>query len=259
MKWSTGIDRNCHQADLHEQYDSYFKLLHGKMRKYNVEPRNTYNMDEKSFFVGITICSKRVFSKTLWQAKLRTAAIQDGDREWITLLACVCGNGEALPPALIYDRKAGLQSSWVEDVRVGKHQVFLTNSLSGWTNNNIGLAWLEQLFECFTAAKARRQWRLLIVDGHGSHLTREFIDICDARKILLAVFPPHSTHTLQLLNVVLFLPLSNYYSQELDRHLHQSQGLISVKKGDFFPIFWVAWSTTMRRELIMKSFQATGV
>jgi hypothetical protein len=108
MKWSTEIDCNRHQADSHEQYDSYFKLLHGKMRKYNVEPRNTYNMDEKGFFVGITTRSKRVFSKAVWQAKLRMVAIQDGNREWITLLACVCGDGEALPPALIYDGKAGV-------------------------------------------------------------------------------------------------------------------------------------------------------
>jgi hypothetical protein len=43
MKWSTGIDRNRYQADSHEKYNSYFKLLHEKMRKYNVEPRNTYN------------------------------------------------------------------------------------------------------------------------------------------------------------------------------------------------------------------------
>jgi hypothetical protein len=57
----------------------------------------------------------------------------------------------------------------------------------------------------------------------------------------------------------MFLPLSKYYSQELDRHLHQSQGLIGVKKGEFFPIFWSAWSSTMRQELILKSFQATGV
>jgi hypothetical protein len=121
------------------------------------------------------------------------------------------------------------------------------------------LAWLEQLFERYTAQKARRQWRLLIVDGHGSHLTREFIDYCDSKKILLAVFPPHSTHTLQPLDVVVFSPLSNYYSQELNRHLHQSQGLIGVKKGDFFLIFWDAWGNTMRQELVLKSFQATGV
>jgi hypothetical protein len=259
VKWSAGLDRNRHQADSYKKYNLYFELLHGKIQEYNVEPRNTYNMDEKGFFVGITTRSKRVFSKAIWHAKLRTAAIQDGNMEWITLLACVCGDGEALPPALIYEGKAGLQLSWVDDVEAGKHEVFIANSISGWTNNDIGLAWLEQVFERCTAQKARRQWRLLIVDGHGSHLTREFIDYCDAKKILLAIFPPHSTHTLQPLDVVMFSPLSKYYSQELDRHLHQSQGLIGVKKGDVFPIFWSAWSSTMRQELILKSFQATGV
>jgi hypothetical protein len=259
VKWSAGLDRNRHQADSHKKYESYFELLHRKMREYNIEPGNTYNMDEKGFFVGITTRTKRVFSKAVWLAKLRTAAIQDGNRAWITLLACVCGDGSSLPPALIYEGKAGLQSSWVDSIEAGKHEVFVTNSTSGWTNNDIGLAWLEQLFERYTAAKARRQWRLLIVDGHGSHVTREFIDYCDTKKILLAVFPPHSTHTLQPLDVVMFSPLSKHYTQELNRHLHRSQGLISVKKGDFFPMFWSAWGSTMRPELILKSFQATGV
>lgn len=258
-KWSAGIDRNRHQADSHDKYDLYFQLLHRKMREYEVEQRNTYNMDEKGFFVGITTRSKRVFSKAIWVAKLRTAAIQDGNREWITLLACVCGDGSSLPPTLIYEGKAGIQSSWVDDVEAGKHEVFIGNSTSGWTNNDLGLAWLEQVFERYTAEKARRQWRLLLVDGHGSHLTPEFIDFCYTKKILLAVFPPHATHTLQPLDVVLFSPLSSYYSHELDRQLHQSQGLIGVKKGDFFRIFWSAWGSTMRPELILKSFQATGV
>jgi hypothetical protein len=135
-------------------------------------------------------------------------------------LACVCAGGEALLSALIYKGKAGLQSSWVDNVEARKHKVFIVNSNSGWTNNNIGLAWLEQVSERYTKQKARQQWRLLLVDGHGSHLTRASIDFCDAKKILLAVFPPHSTHTLQPLDVVLFSSLSNNYSQELNRHLH---------------------------------------
>ena len=258
-RWSAGIDRNRHQADSHHKHDLYFQLLHGKMQEYEVEPCNTYNMDEKGFFVGITTRSKRVFSKAIWQAKLRTAAIQDGNREWITLIACVCGDGSSLPPVLIYEGRAGLQSSWVDDVEAGTHEVFIANSTSGWTNNDIGLAWLEQVFERYTAEKARRRWRLLIVDGHGSHLTPEFIDFCYTKKILLAVFPPHSTHTLQPLDVVVFSPLSYNYSHELNQHLHQSQALIGVKKRDFFPLFWSAWSTTMRPELIQRSFEATGV
>jgi hypothetical protein len=259
VKWSTGLDRDCHQADSHYKYDLYFQLLHGKMREYNVEPHNTYNMDEKGFAIGITKRAKRMFSKAVWEAKLCTAAIQDGSREWITLIACVCGDGSSLPPALVYDGKSGVQSSWVDDIVAGKHDVFIGNSPSGWSNNNIGLAWLEQVFERHTVPKTTRRWRLLIVDGYGSHLSRDFMDYCDTKKILLAVFSPQSTHTLQPLDVVLFSPLSYNYTHKLNRYLHQSQGLIGLKECDFFPLFWSAWSKTMRPELILKSFEATGV
>lgn len=68
-------------------------------------------MDEKGFIIGITARSKRVFTRAIWEQKERTAAIQDGNREWVTILACICGDGSSLPPALIYEGKAGIQSS----------------------------------------------------------------------------------------------------------------------------------------------------
>jgi hypothetical protein len=96
-KWSAEIDRNRHQADSHERNKLYFYLLHSKMQQYEVEPRNTYNMDENGFFVGIAARSKRIFTKRTWVEEKRTAAIQDGSRKWITLLACVCASGVSLP------------------------------------------------------------------------------------------------------------------------------------------------------------------
>jgi hypothetical protein len=79
----------------------------------------------------------------------------------------------------------------------------------GWSNNNLGLAWLEQVFERASKKKARQSWRVLTLDGHASHLTMEFVNFCNAQKILLAVFSPHATHSLQPLHVVLFAPLSS--------------------------------------------------
>ena len=130
-----------------------------------------------------------------------------------------------------------MRSSWVEDIEATKHSVFVTSSPSGWTNNDVGLAWLEQVFDRYTKAKARRAYRLLILDGHGSHVTMDFIKYCYNNKILLAIYPPHSTHTLQPLDVVCFKPLSTAYSLELLTHLYNSQGLLAIKKGDFFPLF----------------------
>ena len=151
------MDRERHFADNKRKYELYFNLLHSKMREHEIEERNTYNMDEKGFFVGIAHRRKRIFSKAVYESGERTAAMRDGNREWVTLLACVCASGEALPPALIYQGISGVQSSWVDDLLAEQHQIFVSHSASGWLNNDLGLAWLQQVFERFTAAKARRQ------------------------------------------------------------------------------------------------------
>ncbi|RAR02191.1 pogo transposable [Stemphylium lycopersici] len=216
-------------------------------------------MDEKGFFIGRVTRSKRIFSKAPLAQNNRPTALQDGNREWITLVACVRASGEALPPALIYQGTAGIQSSWVDDVVAAEHEVFVGHSPTGWTNNELGLAWLEQVFQRHTKHVAGRSWRLLILDGHGSHITADFIDFCDSNRILIAIFPPHSTHSLQPLDVVLFSPLSRYYTSELDRSTQRSRGITRVTKQDFYSNFWPAWSSTMTPELILKSFPATGV
>jgi hypothetical protein len=96
------------------------------------------------------------------------------------------------------------------------------------------------VFEREIRWKARSGYRLLLLDGHGSHVTMDFIDYCNDNKILLAIFPPHATHTVQPLDVGMFKPLSTAYSTELSSYLHISQGLSPVKKGDFFRFFWSA-------------------
>jgi hypothetical protein len=237
-RWTTGMDAVRHKADSEAKYKLYFDLLANKITQYNVLPKDTYNMDEKGFMIGVIGRSKRIFSKTRWESKEVRASLQDGSREWITLLAAICADGSHLAPGIIFEsKKSAIQSSWVDAIKVAKHDVFVTSSPSGWTNNDIGLAWLEQIFNRQTKHKAQRRWRLLIVDGHGSHVTMDFLEFCDKNRILVAVYPPHSTHTLQPLDVVMFKPLSSAYKHELTQHLQLSQGLIAVKKSDFFPLF----------------------
>jgi hypothetical protein len=71
---------------------------------------------------------------------------------------------------------------------------------------------LQSLFDPQISDKAKRDWRLLILDGHGSHYTLDFLEWCHKRRILVAIYPPHSTHRLQPLDVSLFRPLATYYS-----------------------------------------------
>jgi hypothetical protein len=82
------------------------------------------------------------------------------------------------------------------------------------------------------------------MDGHGSHVTIEFIEYCDKARILLAIYPPHSTHTLQPLDVCMFKPLSTAYSAELSDFMYNCQGFSSITKRDFFRLFYKAWETS---------------
>ncbi len=47
-------------------------------------------------------------------------------------------------------------------------------------------------------------YRLLVMDGYGSHLTYEFWSYAKEYKIILFRLPPHSTHLTQALDVGCF-------------------------------------------------------
>jgi hypothetical protein len=68
-RWTTGMDRARHLADSEIKYRLYFDLLHSKMKENNIEPRHTYNMNEKSFLIGLGGRSKRIFSKRMWERR----------------------------------------------------------------------------------------------------------------------------------------------------------------------------------------------
>ena len=258
LKATTSLNRNRYQADSGYKYELYFKFWHSKMEEYGIDPGQIYNMDEKGLLMGRTTRTHRVFNRAMWDRGELRAALQDGSRQWITIVATICADGTALAPGLIYSSDAStLRSAWVNDIE--GQGVFVTATTSGWINNELGLAWLKEVFDRQTRAKAAHQWRLLITDGHPSHCSIEFINYCNQHKILLAIFPPHATHTLQPLDVVMFKPFSSAYTRELINFEQDSQGLLSIAKGEFFLLFWNAWTASFTESLILKSFEATGL
>jgi hypothetical protein len=111
IKFSKGIDRNRFVADSRDKYKLYFKLLHSKIREYNIDPSYIYNMDKKGFLISILARSKRIVSKAKWERKEVTEPLQDSSCEWITVIACICADGTSLEPAITYKGKSGFRSA----------------------------------------------------------------------------------------------------------------------------------------------------
>jgi hypothetical protein len=94
--------------------------------------RHTYNMYEKAFMIGIVSRSKFVSSKAIYQQKSVLEVFQDGNREWLMLLACVCADSTALSPGLLSASQNGtVQSAWVDSIQANEHSIlFLTITIS---------------------------------------------------------------------------------------------------------------------------------
>lgn len=150
------MDSSRKKADSVTEYKAYFTLLQNKIQQYGILPKNQYNMDEKGFLLGFLTKAKRIFTKQAYQSKRMIGTMQDGNREWITVVATVCADGTALPPALIYKAATGnIQDTWVQDLDTTKHKVFFASSPNGWTDNKLGFAWLTQVFDRHSKEKAR--------------------------------------------------------------------------------------------------------
>ena len=87
-------------------------------------------------------------------------------------------------------------------------------SPNGWTDARLGLDWLELNFEPHSRpSEGAEEYRLLIFDGHESHITWEFIKFALSHRIICLCLPPHSTHLVQPLDVVIFSSYAAEYSK----------------------------------------------
>ena len=87
-----------------------------------------------------------------------------------------------------------------------------------------------------------------------------FLNWWDKHRVLVAVFPPHSTYQLQPLDVIYFRNLAHHYSINLDKWQISTQGISHLGKRGFWSIFWPTFNTSFCEKVILwgGSEQASG-
>jgi len=89
-----------------------------------------------------------------------------------------------------------------------------TATNNGWTTDGTAVEWLQKVFLPRTQPPTPEP-RLLILDGHGSHVTKEFMSLCLQNNVFLLYLPPHTSHVLQPLDLSVFSPLKHAYRQKI--------------------------------------------
>ena len=80
--------------------------------------------------------------------------------------------------------------------------------------------------------KAGGKSRLLICDGHESHISGQFAAYCFQYNIVLFLLIPHSSHLLQSLGIDIFNPLKKAVSASLEK-------LIRVRVNRLEKVEWI--------------------
>jgi hypothetical protein len=167
----------------------WFNLVQKTVLENGVDPDDIYNFDETGFAMGLIATAKVVTRAEFYGRRL---LLQPGNREWVTSIECIGASGFYLPPLVIFKAKTfnsawadGLPKDWRFDV-----------SPNGWTSDEIGLQWLQNIFLPLTFSRMKGKYRLLILDGHGSHLTPKFDELCSQNNVILICMPAHSSHLL---------------------------------------------------------------
>lgn len=102
-------------------------------------------------------------------------------------------------------------------------------------------------------------YRLLLVDGHSSHVNLDFLDYVDKNRIIVLVLSPHATYRLQPYDIGLFSPLSKGYSLEVSNYFVSRQSFVSMSKRLFYRFFKNAWEVSFIKSNIEAAWRATGI
>ena len=181
--------------------------------------------------------------------------IQPGDREWVTAIECINASGWVIPTTIIFKGKVHIQGWYEDSCLPGDWRIEL--SPNGWTSDEIGLRWLQNTFIPATTSRTVGRYRLLVLDGHGSHLTPQFDKACSDNNIIPICMPPHSSHLLQPLDVGCFGPLKRAYGDFTSSKTRL--GIHHINKFDFLEGYPQAHAKVFTPSNIQSSFAAAGI
>ncbi|RYP64451.1 hypothetical protein DL771_008739 [Monosporascus sp. 5C6A] len=130
---------------------------------------------------------------------------------------------------------------------------------NGWTNTEIGLKWLREVFIPNTKPEDPDEWRLLVIDGHNSHTTEDFMWMCLQNKIYIIFLPAHASHIFQPLDVGVFATLKRRFRYWFRERCY-GRASEATDKTDFLWALSKAWGEVMMTsKYILKGWEATGL
>ncbi|CAF1029783.1 unnamed protein product [Didymodactylos carnosus] len=148
--------------------------------------------------------------------------------------------------------KQNLCSSWCCG---GPSGTEYTVSGSGWMNEELFTWWFTNSFIAQTQHLPRPL--LLVLDGLGAHVNVTCIELAIANNIILLVLPPHTTHNLQPLDLVILDVVKSYWYKIMSSY--KKQGYNAIRKPDFPGLINHVYEQVCTKRQVVSSFAPSGI
>ena len=241
------IDRQISQDP--DDIASWYERLGRKIAEKGITPRNIWNFDETGFRIG---CAKP--AKVITRHPNRRNVIPSSEnRKWVSVVETINGDGAAqVPPMVILPGEMHLQA-WHCNTMPGTWLMGVSET--GYSNDDLALAWIKH-FSRYTRGQRDGAYILLLFDGAYEHCTRQFLEVCEENKIIPFCFPPHTTHFLQPLDVVVFQPYKHWHGEAVNEALRT--GCTNFNQVEFLAQLWEIHENTFKISTIKASWRETG-
>ncbi|XP_034255343.1 uncharacterized protein LOC117653647 [Thrips palmi] len=229
--------------------DFFDKLeaMYKKLIPLGLQPSQIYNTDETGVCV-VTKPGKVLAVKGSKNVRERTG----GERgENVTAVVTVNATGShILPPTLIF-RGQSLNMDLTEGAPEGT--VFAYSKRS-FIDSELFVEW----FKRFIAAIPPARPVLLLMDGHGSHIQLEIIEMARSNDINILLFPPHTTNFYQPLDVGVFKSFKSAFSSESSKLMRKNK-IKNINRYHIAQVLNSAWVKGITPANIQGGFRGSGV
>lgn len=228
------LDVQRKAAHKKEDISQWFELFEFIVDEWDLAPAQIWNMDETGFRIGVLEGLQLV----LCRAEVRALYMDSPEkRTLVTSCETVSAAGESIPPGIIFPAKCHIPWMFPEDL---PEDWMIGYSDKGYNTVELGIGWIQH-FDKYTKRLLEpdnQKWRadvfddlkdekpvaegepensrLLIIDGHESHVNVDFLKYAENNNIIVLALPPHLTHKMQPLDVGVFQSLKHAHQTVLD-------------------------------------------
>ena len=227
-----------------------------KIQLEGVPARLVYNFDECGFRPG----EGKNQNVDIKDRKRSCPDLDETERgENITVIECIAADGWQMDPLFIFKSSRSTMECWFDGSEYLAPNTMDATSKNGWISDILASEWLDWFIKATaTPDRTKRgEKRILIFDGHGAHLTLEFLQKCEDHDIIPFGFLPHSTHICQPLDDTPFLSYKQRFQSPNNEISHWTSK--PVVKGEFLRMIEPIRLKIFKQRIIRESFKECGI